>query len=219
MRKFFVSGFVIISFVAYAVHDRLVNSDPANVNLAASSSGTQMQLMSGSAQILPTSRPIVPISQQINAISPTNPPVTDGQSVAAVTAVVPTSTIVEPSATPIPPTMTPVPPTATPIPPTDTPQSQGQYKDGTYTGPSVDAFYGQVQVQITVQGGKLTNVQFLDYPHDRRTSQMINSQAMPWLTQEAIQAQSAYVNIISGATLTSQAFAQSLYTALNQAAN
>jgi len=70
-----------------------------------------------------------------------------------------------------------------------------------------------------VQGGKLTDVQFLDYPHDRRTSQRINQQADPWLIQEAIQAQSANVDIISGATLTSQAFAQSLYTALNQAAN
>ena len=48
---------------------------------------------------------------------------------------------------------------------------------------------------------------------------MINSQAMPWLKQEAIQAQSAYINIISGATLTSQGFAQSLYVALQQAAN
>ena len=48
---------------------------------------------------------------------------------------------------------------------------------------------------------------------------MINAQAMPWLTQEAIQAQSANINIISGATLTSEAFANSLQSALSSASN
>jgi uncharacterized protein with FMN-binding domain len=93
----------------------------------------------------------------------------------------------------------------------------GQYKDGQYTGAVADAFYGNLQVKAVVQGGKLSDVQFLDYPHDRRTSQEINSQAMPWLKDEAIQAQSAQVDLISGATLTSEAFVQSLQSALNQA--
>ena len=93
----------------------------------------------------------------------------------------------------------------------------GAYKDGTYTGPVTDAYYGNVQVQAVIQNGKITNVQFLDYPHDRRTSQAINAQAMPWLQQEAIQAQSAKVDIISGATLTSEAFAKSLQAALQSA--
>ena len=97
--------------------------------------------------------------------------------------------------------------------------SQVVYKNGTYTGPSVDAYYGMVQAQATVQNGKITDVQFLNYPHDRRTSQMINSQAMPWLQQEVIQAQSAQINLISGATLTSEAFASSLQSALNSASN
>ena len=48
---------------------------------------------------------------------------------------------------------------------------------------------------------------------------MINAQAMPWLTQEAIQAQNANINIISGATLTSEAFANSLQSALSSASN
>ncbi len=91
------------------------------------------------------------------------------------------------------------------------------YKDGQYTGPVTNAFYGTVQVKVIIQGGKLTDVQWLDYPHDRRTSQEINSQATPWLKTEAIQAQSAQVDIISGATLTSEAFIQSLGSALNQA--
>lgn len=103
------------------------------------------------------------------------------------------------------------------IAPTAIPQVQGAYKDGNYTGQITDAFYGPVQVKVTIQGGRIADVQFVDYPHDRRLSQMINSQAMPWLTQEAIQVQNANVDIISGATLTSEAFAESLQTALDQA--
>jgi len=93
----------------------------------------------------------------------------------------------------------------------------GKYKDGTYTGISADAYYGNVQVQIAINGGKITDVQFLDYPQDRRTSLEINSQAMPYLKTEAIQAQSAQVDIVSGATATSGAFQQSLASALSQA--
>jgi uncharacterized protein with FMN-binding domain len=91
------------------------------------------------------------------------------------------------------------------------------YKDGIYTGLQEDALYGWVQVQVTIQGGKVSNVEALEYPQDRRTSRMINSQAIPWLTSEAIQAQSARVNMISGATLTSEAFIESLQTALESA--
>ncbi len=91
------------------------------------------------------------------------------------------------------------------------------YQDGQYTGPTTDAYYGNVQVEAIIQNGKLIDVRFLDYPHDRRTSIWINQQVAPWLRQEAIQAQSANVNIISGATLTSEAFIQSLSAALDQA--
>ena len=97
------------------------------------------------------------------------------------------------------------------------PQSSGIYKDGTYTGPVTDAFYGNIQVQAVIQGGKIVNVVFLQYPNDRSTSVMINQQAMPFLKQEAIQAQSAKVDIVSGATDSSQAFIQSLQQALSQA--
>ena len=98
------------------------------------------------------------------------------------------------------------------------PQALGAFMDGTYTGPAVDAYYGTVQVAALVQGGKLADVQFLQYPSDRSTSQFINSQAMPILTSEAIQAQSANVDIVSGATHTSEGFRQSLADALAQAA-
>jgi len=91
------------------------------------------------------------------------------------------------------------------------------YKDGTYTGSSADAFYGNIQVQAVISGGKITDVQFLQYPNDRSRSIAINTLAMPNLKQEAIQAQSANVNIVSGATDSSNAFVQSLSSALSQA--
>lgn len=91
------------------------------------------------------------------------------------------------------------------------------YKDGTYTGSVADAFYGLVQVKATIVKGRITDVVFLSYPSDRATSVSINSQAMPYLKQEAIAAQTANVNIISGATETSLAFKQSLSFALASA--
>ena len=91
------------------------------------------------------------------------------------------------------------------------------YKDGQYTGQAADAIYGYIQVKATISGGKITDVQFLQYPNDRDTSVRINSQAMPYLKQEALAAQSANVDGVSGATDTSQAFIQSLSSALKSA--
>ena len=80
-------------------------------------------------------------------------------------------------------------------------------------------YYGLVEIQVTVQQGKIANVNFLQYPNDRNTSVRINSIAMPYLQQEAVQAQSAQVNVISGATLTSEGFMMSLDAALKSAKN
>lgn len=96
-------------------------------------------------------------------------------------------------------------------------QTMGTYKDGTYTGSRADAIYGYIQVQTTVSGGKITNVTFLEYPNDHHESVQINQRAMPYLQQEALQAQSAQVDGVSGATDTSQAFVESLSAALNKA--
>lgn len=94
---------------------------------------------------------------------------------------------------------------------------KGLYRDGEYTGAVADAYFGNVQVKATIQAGKIADVQFLQYPSDRSTSQEINAVAMPSLQSEAIQAQSANVDIVSGATQTSLAFQQSLADALSQA--
>jgi uncharacterized protein with FMN-binding domain len=85
--------------------------------------------------------------------------------------------------------------------------------DGTYSGPTVDAYYGLVQVQAIIQGGRVVDVKVLRYPSDRRTSVSINLHALPLLRDEVIQAQNANVDIISGATLTSEAFIRSLVAA------
>jgi uncharacterized protein with FMN-binding domain len=95
---------------------------------------------------------------------------------------------------------------------------QGQYADGTYTGAAENAYYGTVQVQAVVSGGKLADVQFLQHPYTHANSVFINDQAMPLLTKEALAAQSAQVDGVSGATFTSEAFKQSLASALAQAA-
>ena len=97
------------------------------------------------------------------------------------------------------------------------PKKIGMYTDGTYTGDTVDAYYGNVQVQVVVSGGKITNVVALDYPQTARNSIRINSRAIPLLQQEAITAQSSNINAVSGASATSPAFISSLTSAVNQA--
>lgn len=104
-----------------------------------------------------------------------------------------------------------------PSPSSSTVVSNQKYRDRNYTGSVEDAFYGKVQVSVSISGGRISSVDFLQYPNDRSTSVSINSQAMPYLKQEAISAQSAQVDIISGATQTSQAFIRSLQSALSQA--
>ena len=100
---------------------------------------------------------------------------------------------------------------------TTTTVANALYKDGQYDGSIADAYYGNVQVRVIIQGGNLTDVQFLSYPNDRNQSIEINSYALPILKSEAIKVQSAQVDIVSGATNTSRAFINSLSPALSQA--
>jgi uncharacterized protein with FMN-binding domain len=95
--------------------------------------------------------------------------------------------------------------------------STGLYKDGSYTGSAADAFYGTIQVKAVVSGGKITDVQFLQYPNAAGHTSEVSAMALPQLKQEAIAAQSANVNIVSGATQDTEAFQQSLASALTQA--
>lgn len=101
--------------------------------------------------------------------------------------------------------------------PTSSTMTSGKYMDGEYTGEVADAYYGNIQVKAVISGGKITDVIFLQYPNDQHESLEINGNAMPILKQEAIQAQSANVDIVSRATDSSNAFIQSMGSALKQA--
>jgi uncharacterized protein with FMN-binding domain len=97
---------------------------------------------------------------------------------------------------------------------TGTTAGTASYKDGTYNGSVADAFYGKLQVAAVISNGKLTDVTFLQYPNDQKESQQVNGRSNPILKSEAIAAQSAKVDIVSGATQSSEAFQQSLGVAL-----
>lgn len=97
------------------------------------------------------------------------------------------------------------------------PASSPTGRSGTYTGQAVDAFYGIVQVRVIVSNGHISDVQPLQLPSDRARSAYISQVAGPMLRSEALQAQSAKIDIVSGATYTSDAYAQSLESALQQA--
>jgi uncharacterized protein with FMN-binding domain len=91
------------------------------------------------------------------------------------------------------------------------------YKDGTYTGTVADAIYGQLQVAVTISGGKITDVAFPVYPNGPGHTSQVSASALPALKQEAIASQSANVSVVSGATQDSAAFQESLASALTQA--
>lgn len=96
--------------------------------------------------------------------------------------------------------------------------SSTTYRDGSYLGSRENAYYGYVQVKAIVSNGQLSNVQILEYPTHAGTSRYINSIALPYLIQEAVQVQDPQqVNLISGATLSSEAFVRSLDSALMRA--
>lgn len=86
----------------------------------------------------------------------------------------------------------------------------------TIRGPSVGMQWGPIQVTVKIRGKKIIGIS-ATYPTERPRSQFINMQAIPWLRQEALQAQSARIQLIGGATMTSEAYAMSLQAALNQA--
>jgi uncharacterized protein with FMN-binding domain len=170
IKKFLLSGFLVFTFIAYVIHERLTTPDSNMTSTPPTPTVTVSQVSSiPSSAGSVASDPLPTVSPQVQ----------------------------------FQPTMV----------------SQSGFKDGIFKGPEVDAYYGLVQVQATIQAGKLANVQFLEFPTDRRTSQEINNIAVPYLQQEALQAQGARVDIISGATLTSEAFMMSLQNALDSAKN
>jgi uncharacterized protein with FMN-binding domain len=87
----------------------------------------------------------------------------------------------------------------------------------TYTGDSASTRWGPVQVQISVANGTVTDVSVIDYPSGNGKDQQINARALPVLVRETLAAQSADIDMVSGATVTSEGYLESLQSALDQA--
>jgi len=102
-------------------------------------------------------------------------------------------------------------PTATP-----TPVASG-LRSGTFTGHTYSDQYGNLQVQVVISGGRITDVKVLQYPENEPQSSFISSQALPLLREEVLQAQSAKIDVVSGATFTSENYAASVQSALDLA--
>lgn len=88
---------------------------------------------------------------------------------------------------------------------------------GTFTGQVVDTDWGPVQVKITVSGGRITAAQAVRYPDGNDRDARINGYALPILEQSVLQKQSAQIDTVSGATVTSDGYQQSLQSAIDQA--
>lgn len=206
IKQLLLSSVVVATFSAYTLYEHFAGSDS---NMAATqanpdATGSAAYNSPGTA----TGKPQQANSSGATGSTTPSPTATRAAVVANTSPALrpsPTALRIAPSATPA--------PTKTPLPA----QAGAKFKDGEYVGDPKNAFYGLVQVKAVIQGGQLANVDFLTYPADRRTSQRINQIANPMLQDEAIKAQNYQVDIISGATLTSRAFIQSLQTALAKA--
>ena len=216
LKKILVSFFVILGFVFYAIYQRNGNEqqnfaiNPPTTNSPVTQSSSD--LASSTTESQSSSNPPLTLSENDGgsenddeSYSTSASQSTANQTTAADTSITSTTTNNTTSTT-----------SATTTTATTT-VANALYKDGQYDGRIADAYYGNVQVRAIIQGGKLTDVQFLSYPNDRNQSIEINSYALPILKSEAIKAQSAQVDIVSGATNTSNAFINSLSSALSQA--
>jgi uncharacterized protein with FMN-binding domain len=98
--------------------------------------------------------------------------------------------------------------------------ARGTPAAGTYavTGPVVSTPFGPVQVRVSIVNGKIGDVTALQTPTEHELSVELNKFATPTLRTEVLKAQDAKIDVVSGATYTSDAYAQSLQAALNNAA-
>ena len=217
LKKILVSFFMILGFVFYAIYQRngneqqnfAVNPPTANSPVTQSSS----DLASSTTESQASSNPPLTLSENNEGYDYEDEDDNKSYSNQSLQSSANQTTTTNNSTTST--TTTDAAPTNTTT--TTTTVANGQYKDGQYDGSIADAYYGNVQVRAIIQGGKLTDVQFLSYPNGRNQSIEINSYALPILKSEAIKVQSAQVNIVSGATNSSNAFINSLSPALSQA--
>lgn len=130
----------------------------------------------------------------------------NGTDVAAVTTPLPT-----PSATPVVTPAASATTTGVTSSPTPTPTSSTTTKKGN----AIDTPYGAVQVEAVFTGSQLTDIKVLQVPNESSRDQQIASFAIPQLKSEALSAQSANIDAVSGATYTSDGYIQSLQSALS----
>ena len=221
LKKILVSFFVILGFVFYAIYQRNGNeqqnfvASPPTTNLPVTQSSSD--LTSSTTESQSSSNPPLALPENEKVYDYEGDDEDDDESISSQTsqsaANQTTTTDTSVAST----TTTDTAPTTGATTTTTTTVANALYKDGQYDGRIADAYYGNVQVRAIIQGGKLTDVQFLSYPNGRNQSIEINSYALPILKSEAIKVQSAKVNIVSGATNSSNAFINSLSSALGQA--
>jgi uncharacterized protein with FMN-binding domain len=106
---------------------------------------------------------------------------------------------------------------AAPSAPAAAPASSSGLKDGSYTGASEQTFFGNVQVRLTISGGRITDVKALRLTDQGGRSVQISNYAAPILRQEVLTSQSAQVSNVNGATYTTEGYLQSVQSALDQA--
>ncbi|MFJ3037191.1 FMN-binding protein [Streptomyces tendae] len=110
-----------------------------------------------------------------------------------------------------------LPPATTPAPSSGTGTGGASSGTRTVTGPTVQTRYGPVQVQLTLDGSRIVAVRAVQSPGGDPRSRQINASAVPALIKETVNAQSAHLDAVSGATYTSEGYMSSLQSALDQA--
>lgn len=215
IKKYLISSGTVILFVVYVVYQRVSDANlPQNpVGNLPNENKTTDVVPVGSTSNTPT-QPVQSLPTTINNqvkkfVNQFGEDEEDDGTFIPKPAVTPTPTATKPVVT------TPV--SSKPVVTKPVTQTAGIYKDGTYNGSSVFARDGYLQTQAVIQGGKLVDVKFPVLPNGSGYSTNVSSYALPILRTEAIQAQSANVNAVSQATLTSASFNESLGVALASA--
>jgi uncharacterized protein with FMN-binding domain len=112
-------------------------------------------------------------------------------------------------------TVTPV--TTTPSAPSSSSSPSSGSSTKTVTSGAISTQYGNVQLKVTISGGKITDIQPVQLPSDDPKSSSISGYAEPLLRQSALSAQSGNIDTVSGATYTSDGYKTALQSALDQA--
>jgi uncharacterized protein with FMN-binding domain len=99
----------------------------------------------------------------------------------------------------------------------DSELSNGKFKNGTFTGSLAETIYGPVKISVVINGGKITDVNFIELPHNESRSTQISKDAKPVLHQNTLKAQDSEIDFVTGATTTTWGYKESLQSALDEA--